>query len=105
MSVHPTIVRGQPSAAPKDYAQELGWKSKSGPTADSAVYSGYYRAAGLRYQGWVLQQTNGKLLFYILKPPISLLRKTQFAGCFHFRNDEWWLIGFRPDAVPADLAS
>jgi hypothetical protein len=94
---------GQPCAVPKDYTHELGWTHHR--TADGTVYTGHYRATGLRYQGWVLLNDKGKLSFYIHKPPMGLLRDTDYAGCFHFRNDGWCLVTFKPYDVPADVSS
>ncbi len=96
------MVKGQPSAAPKSYAQELGWASHTGP--DGTVYTGHYRMPGLRYEGWIVED-NGKLTFYIKKPPIDLLRATDFAGCFHCNNDDWWVVGFKPYDMATDVAS
>ena len=95
-------VAGQPQAAPRTYSEELGWTAER--TAQGIVYKGNYLVRSLRYQGWVLQQDR-KLQFYILNPPIQLLRETNFGACFHIRNDGWWLISFKPHDIPADLAS
>jgi len=102
MSVGSTRLRGQPRAALKNYADELGWTRRRAP--DGAAFTGYYRASGLRYEGWVVEHDD-KLLFYILRPPMNLLRETDFSGCFHARNDGWWLVSFKPDDRPADAAS
>jgi hypothetical protein len=102
MSVLSALFGGQPSAAPRNYAQDLGWKKQM--SANGTVYTGHYRAAGLRYDGWILWREK-RPEFFILKPPIDLLRDTDYAGCFHARNDGWWLITFKPYDVPADVAS
>ena len=95
--------KGRQVAAPKTYAQELGWTARR--DGKSAVYSGHYRARGIRYEGWIVTKSGGKLLFYILNPPLALLRETEFGGCFHFNNDDWWLIGFHPGDQPTDVCS
>jgi hypothetical protein len=97
------VRKGQPLAAPKDYAEELGWVRQR--TAESIVFTGYFRAPALRYRGWILQEQSGKFNFFIHRPPIELIRDTDSAGCFHPKNDGWWLITFKPDAQPADIAS
>src|SRR5690349_17233710 len=102
MSILSLFRRGQPKAAPKTYDQDLGWARKE--TMDGTVYTGYFRAVGLRYEGWILQQRKS-LQFYILKPPIQLLRDTEFGGCFHAQNDGWWLIAFKPYHAPRDASS
>jgi len=96
------VMKGRPLAAPKAYAQDLGWRTEW--TAQGTIYIGYYRAPGLRYEGWV-DDNRGKLQFYIRKPPINLLHDTDFGGCFHPRNNDWWLITFKPYDLPADLSS
>ena len=98
-----TLTRQAPLApAPKTYAQELGWQGNR--TNAGIEHTGRYRAPGLQYRGWVLQK-NGGLQFFIHKPPMDLLHDTDFSGCFHARNDGWWLISFKPHAIPPDLAS
>jgi hypothetical protein len=96
-----TLTGGQETKA---YSQDSGWRRDM--TGKGMVYTGYYRVPGLRYSGWVSQKWSGTLLFYILNPPIALLRETEFGGCFHFAgNDGWWLISFRPEARPPDVDS
>jgi hypothetical protein len=87
----------------KVYAEELGWQSRT--TNDGLVHTGNYRAAGLKYSGWILEKVGGKFQFFIHNPPIKLLRSTDFAGCFHACNDGWYLIAFKPHSVPAEISS
>lgn len=97
--------RIQSRAAPpiRTYARELGWTSQ--PSREGGtIHQGYYRALGLRWDGYVHQTFKG-LDFFILNPPIQLIRDTNFGGCFHARNDGWWLVAFKPDAKPSDLDS
>ena len=95
-------LRNFTTSSVRTYARELGWASK--PSPPGTVHTGYYRAVGLRWQGHVYQ-TSKALDFYILKPPVDLIRDTDFGGCFHARNDGWWLVAFRPEAIPPDLDS
>jgi hypothetical protein len=103
MGVHSIRFWGRLSAAPKNYAQDLGWKSRK--TSNGVLYTGYYRAYGLRYEGSVLKAHDGKLTFLIRKPPIELLRDTEFGGCFHAADDGWWLVAYKPWSLPADAPS
>ena len=103
MGTQSQLVRGRRPAAPKGYAYELGWRGHE--EDEDTVYRGQYRARGLRYEGWIVETKAGKLTFYILNPPLDLLRETDFGGCFHYNNGEWWLIGFKPFDRPADAAS
>ncbi len=95
--------KGQPSAAPKSYAQELGWTSRK--SGSGTIHTGHYSVLGFRRQGWIFEHDQGKLEFYIFKPPIELLRATEYAGCFHARQDDWWLVAFKPSAAPVDVSS
>jgi len=83
--------------------QELGWRSS--PAGDVVQFSGQFRLAGLRYDGYVRQELGGRLSFYIHNPPIVWLRETEYGGCFHPRDDGWWLVSFKPHEVPADASS
>jgi hypothetical protein len=103
MNAYTTTLKGRLSAAPRDYAQELGWSGQQ--TSEGTVFKGHYRAPGLRYDGWILRSPDGKLSFYILRPPMDLIRDTDYSNCFHARNDGWWLITFKPYDMPADVAS
>lgn len=85
------------------YSDDLGWQRQR--TAEGIVHSGTYRGPAVRYSGWILED-NDTLAFYIYKPPINLLRDTEYGQCFHPQKDgDWWLIGFRPYARPADVSS
>lgn len=100
------LSRLQTRTAPpvRTYARELGWSTQPG-SPGGTVHRGYYRAFGLRWDGYVYQSSKG-LDFYILNPPMELIRDTDFGGCFHTAgNDGWWLIAFKPYAKPADLDS
>lgn len=90
-------------AAPKNYRQQLGWQSRE--SGDDLIFTGQYRVSGLRYDGWVRRDASRKLSFFIRNPPIEWLRDTEYGGCFHPRNDGWWLIGFKPNDTPADVSS
>jgi len=88
---------------PKTFDQQLGWVQER--TAEGVVYQGLYRAVGLRYTGWILKRADGTFLFHILKPPITLLRDTEYEHCFRPRNSGWWLVDFQPAAEPVDVSS
>lgn len=87
----------------RTYARELGWTSQPSREAGT-IHRGYFRALGLRWDGYVYQTSKG-LDFYILNPPIQLIRDTDFSGCFHAANDGWWRITFKPYALACDLDS
>lgn len=95
--------REQPEAAPKTYKDELGWRSH--PTAEGITHTGYYRVYTLKYRGWILQKPDGKFQFFIQRPPFSLIKHTEFAGCFHEREGGVWLITFKPYALPNTVSS
>ncbi len=87
----------------RTFSRDLGWTSEA-QREGGTVHRGFFRATGLRWQGYV-RQKSGKLDFFVLNPPIQMIRDTQFSGCFHARNDGWWFIGFRPEALPPDVDS
>jgi hypothetical protein len=99
-----SLTWGRPGAAPRYYSDDLGWKTQQ--TSDQFVYTGYYRVVGLRFDGYIRESKNGgQLYFFVRKPPIQLIRDTEFAGCFHARNDDWFLVGFKDRAQPKDVNS
>lgn len=92
-----------PRSGVRTFSRDLGWTSEF-QCDGSKVHRGLFMAVGLRWQGYV-HQKSGKLEFFIQNPPIQMIRDTEFSGCFHARNDGWWFIGFKPEALPADLDS
>jgi hypothetical protein len=86
------------------FAQDMGWKSQLG-TGGRTEYTGFFQACSLRWKGFIYQELDNTLDFYILNPPVGLLRHTDYAGCFHARNDGWYLITFKPYAKPINVDS
>ena len=97
------LFTGQQRAAPRSYSLDSGWSAQR--QADGTVHTGYYRAVGRTWQGWIYEGRKGKLECFIFQPPIELIRATEFAGCFHARGDDWWLITFKPSAKPDGVDS
>ena len=93
---------GQPGAAPRTYAQDMGWAVKALP--DGMVYRGYFRAKGLRWQGQIQCAPDGRILVFIENPPLGFIRSTEWAGCFHATSTgKWFQVTFKPYAPAKDV--
>lgn len=85
----------------KSYSQDMGWTPR--PATDGGItYEGYYRALGLRWRGRVTQTAWGALQFEIHNPPITYIRQSQWAGCFHPMTGDWMWITFRRHPTDVD---
>lgn len=88
------------------YAQDNGWTPTPG-RGGITVYHGYFRALGLRWQGRVTKNAWGELQFEINNPPITYIRQSEWAGCFHALQDGWMWITFslQPTDVDSGVAA
>jgi hypothetical protein len=94
-------LEGRPTDS--DYARDNGWKMQR--VAAGILYRGFYHAARQRWEGAVIQKGN-KFDFKILKPPIGVIRGTEWEGCFHSVSpDGWYHISFKPNHLPKDASS
>ncbi len=94
--------RGQSGAAPRTYAQDMGWKPTRRP--GYILHEGHFRTVGLRWRGFA-RECSGSFDFYIFDPPIGFVRNSQWAGCFHLGDGRWYHITFVPGQQPKDLDS
>lgn len=94
----------EPKMPVRTYAIDLGWSSTR-RIGGNAIHRGFYHAARQRWQGLAVQQGQ-KFEFRILKPPIGIIRGTEWEGCFHaISTDGWWHVTFKPYSEPKDLDS
>ena len=90
-------------SGPRRYSEDLGWRRRHTPIG--TIYTGLFRARGLSFHGWARQDPDGKLHFLIYRPPIEILKDTDFSGCFHEYADGWQLVAFKPYAQPPNVDS
>lgn len=83
------------------YAQDHGWIPRR--TIDGITHEGYYRANGLRWEGRVKESRWGELQFEINNPPLTYIRQSPWAGCFHAMTGTWMWITFLRQ--PTDISS
>ena len=97
------VIKHLKTGGPRRYAEDLGWRIRFTP--EGTVYTGLFRAGGLTFHGWIRQDPTGQLHFLIHRPPMQMLRETDYFGCFHQRNDGWQLVAFKPYAQPPNVDS
>lgn len=86
------------------YAEDLGWRPRPRPDG-VVVHVGSFRALGLEWEGCVYEN-QGDLQFFMKNPPISMIRKTEYGGCFHAsQTPGWFKVSFMPGATPSGLSS
>jgi hypothetical protein len=95
-------VGGAPPRPLPSYAQDQGWTTRYEPDG-SLLHEGYFRALGLRWEGRVHQTMWGMLMFEINNPPLTYIRLSPWAGCFHALQGLWMWITFSKQ--PADVDS
>ena len=94
--------RNPPLSDLRTLSKDLGWTS----TRENGYREsyGFFRPNGLRWDGYIVENNYQSFRFYILKPPIRLLRRTEWAGCFHSIGDSgWYRITFKPWSIPKDV--
>lgn len=76
------VFKGGAGNRSSSFAEVNGWK-RVGSGFSGARYEGYFRAKGYRWRGEALRKLDGFVDMFIWSPPMSTVRASRFAACFH----------------------
>ena len=93
------------TTATRTYSEDCGWTVTNNNESGWLQHDGYFRAAGQRWRGAVIENGSSRN-YWIQQPPIGFIRGTRWEGCFHaIGNENWWQITFVPGLEPNDVDS
>ena len=95
------VVRGQaPTISVQrrqiPYWQERGW------TREPTGYAGNYQTAYAAFQGWIEQETSGRIKFFLYNPSAEIRGHSHWT-CFQHCGNDWYHIHM--GRQPNDLSS